>query len=163
MRGNTVTDRNGSKNPNYKDGRKGTRLYSIYENMLTRCENPKSTGFSRYGGRGISVCEEWHDFKKFHDWAINNGYSDNLTIDRIDNNGNYEPSNCRWVTLKEQANNKNCCHIVKMFGCEKTLMEWCETYNINYKTVRDRLKRGWSYEKAITFPVKTKYGKKVIL
>lgn len=161
MRGNFTTDRNGCKNPNYKDGRKSTRLYRIYNNILTRCNNEKSTYYKRYGGRGITVCEEWKiDFQSFYDWSMDNGYRDDLTIDRIDNDGNYEPSNCRWVTIKEQSVNRSNNHFVSLNGEVKTLCEWCELYNINYKTVRDRLKRGWSYEKSLTEPVQIKFRKK---
>ena len=91
------------------------------------------------------MCDEWKDnFQTFYDWAMSHGYSDELTIDRIDNNGNYEPSNCRWVDMRTQSRN----HIVKLNGIERPLIEWAEIYKINYKTVRDRLKRGWNYEKA---------------
>ena len=96
----------GKSNWNYKHGETKTRLFKIWSSMHERCERSKHVYFKDYGGRGITVCEEWGDYIRFAEWARNNGYSDKLTIDRIDNDGNYEPSNCRWITEKEQHSNK---------------------------------------------------------
>jgi hypothetical protein len=93
-------------NRNRTHGESGTRLYHIWQAMRGRTGNPKASRYSYYGGRGISVCPEWNDFEQFRDWALSNGYADNLSIDRIDNDGNYEPSNCRWADQKTQVRNR---------------------------------------------------------
>ena len=97
---------NRMKGANYKHGGRNTRLYSIWSGMLKRCNNKNCHAYQNYGGRGIKVCDEWLDYVNFRDWAIQNNYSDLLSIDRINNDGNYESSNCRWANAKQQANNR---------------------------------------------------------
>ena len=90
------------------------RIYHIWAGMIQRCENKNSGGYFKYGGRGISVCREWHEYETFKAWAKSNGYRDDLSIDRIDNDGNYEPPNCRWATAKQQANNRRPAHVLRV-------------------------------------------------
>ena len=140
----------GNKN-HLKHGMRYTRLYNIWRSMNQRCYNEKSVNFGRYGARGITVCDEWkEDFQSFHEWAMANGYSEELTIDRIDVNGNYEPSNCRWSTYKEQANNKRNSRIIECNGVSHTLGEWSEITGIRLATIWERLRKGWSPERALT-------------
>lgn len=130
------------------------RIYRTWMHMLQRCENVNDKAYKNYGMRGIKVCEEWHDFTNFQEWALTNGYSDSLTIDRIDCNGNYEPNNCRWVTQKIQQNNRtNNCNLT-LFGVTKTKKQWSEITGVKYTTISKRLALGWSVERALTEPVK---------
>lgn len=118
------------------------RIYHIWQGMKARCGNVHSPCYERYGGRGIQVCEEWeNDFLKFYEWAMKNGYDDSLTIDRIDNNGNYEPQNCRWVDSRAQAMNRRSNVNITIGNSTRTLMEWCEIFKLNYGTVKARFKR----------------------
>lgn len=118
--------------------------------MKTRCSNPKYEHFASYGGRGIKVCDEWrNDFQSFHDWAMSNGYKEGLTIDRIDVNGNYEPSNCRWASAKEQSKNKRNTLFVTHKGITKTLIEWAEITGIKYQTLVCRYKSGKTPEEIL--------------
>lgn len=135
-------------------GETKTRLFKVWESMRARCEYKKHPHFKDYGARGISVCEEWQDFNNFKSWAALNGYTDKLTIDRIDNDGNYEPTNCRWVTAKQQQNNKRNNHIIGAFDEVHTLSEWSEITGINSSTIKERLKRGWNPEKALSQPTR---------
>lgn len=130
------------------------KLYSVWCGMKNRCYNPNASDYERYGARGIKICDEWkNNFEKFSDWALNNGYLEGLTIDRRDTNGNYEPSNCRWVDLKTQANNKRNNRYITYNGETKTLTQWCEQYGLNYGTVKSRLYKGWTVEDAFFKPI----------
>lgn len=121
----------------------GTRLYRTWTDMRNRCNNPNNVHYSRYGGRGIKVCDEWQrSFEVFQAWAIANGYSDNLTIDRIEVNGNYEPTNCRWITMSQQQLNKSNMRLVTVNGETKTIAQWSECTGLKYDTIWRRIKRG---------------------
>lgn len=140
----------GKNNTKHGNSRRSgsTRLYAIWNNMKARCTNPKTEGYERYGGRGITICNEWiNDFTSFLEWAMENGYNDELTIDRIDSNGNYEPSNCRWATKKVQSNNRSSNRIVEINGNRKTLAEWSDYSGISLQTLCHRLNHlGWKEE-----------------
>lgn len=125
------------------------RLRGIWNKIKDRCFNENVESYNRYGGRGITICNEWLDFNVFAKWSLENGYSDNLTIDRIDNNGNYEPSNCRWITTKEQCNNRRNNIIVEYEGEKITLMKLSEITNISYGCLTSRYKRGYRGEELI--------------
>ena len=140
-----------SRRVNTKHGKHKTRLHTIWALMKDRCYNKKSKSYKNYGGRGITVCDEWrNDFIAFDEWANTNGYNDMLTIDRIDVNGNYEPSNCRWITLQEQAFNKRTSRFVEYNGKKKTVAEWAKEIGLGRKTLEYRLDAGWPLEKALS-------------
>lgn len=146
----------GEKNPSYKHGLTHTKLYETWSNMKTRCYNQKGRRYKDYGGRKIKVCEEWkNDFISFYNWAIANGYKENLTLDRINVNGNYEPSNCRWVDWKKQQNNRRNNFIIEYNKTKHTLQEWSEILPINISSsiLRYRILSGWSIEEAFSTPV----------
>ena len=131
-------------------------LYHIWESMRLRCSSPKDKHFADYGGRNIKVCDEWNkDFLKFKEWALNNGYSKGLTLDRINNNSNYSPDNCRWTTRKKQQRNRRNNVYITYKGQTKLLVEWCEELNLSYKPICGRIQRlGWNADKAFNTPIK---------
>lgn len=135
----------------YKDGRSLHPLYGTWFQMISRCENPNQNHYDRYGGRGIKVCDEWHDFWNFAKWSDSvGGRPKGYTLDRIDNDGNYEPSNCRWADWKTQTTNKSSNVFIEFRGQTKTLTEWAEHFNLHPHTLQERLKNGWNIERALT-------------
>ena len=131
-------------------GETKTRLYNTWKNMKSRCYWKGHEFYRIYGGRGITVCDEWkNSFETFRNWALEHGYSDKLTIDRIDVNGNYEPSNCRWITQKEQCHNKNTNRVVEYHGKKGVFLDMCRRLNVNECTIRSRMKNGCSFEDAV--------------
>lgn len=143
------------KEKSTKHGKSTERLFHIWRGIIERCYNPQTERYSYYGGRNITVIDEWRGnpdgFLTFYNWAINNGYKKDLTIDRINNDGNYEPNNCKWSTNIEQANNRRTNSYITFKQTTKTLADWCRDLNISYKTTWNRIKRGWSIEEAFTF------------
>lgn len=128
----------------------GTRIHGIWLGMKHRCENPKNSSYKNYGGRGIKVCAEWQTFINFYNWSITNGYAEDLTIDRINNDGNYEPSNCRWIDRKSQSNNTRKNHYLTYKGQTKSMSEWADIIGINYSTLRARINNyNWTVERAL--------------
>ena len=142
----------------YTKGGHKERLYGVWRNIISRCEYPKQKVYKYYGGRGISICEEWHNYAVFRDWAYANGYDEkavrgDCTIDRLDNNGNYEPSNCRWVSLKTQMRNRSDNRLITYNGETKPVVDWAEQMGLSPQTVYCRLNEGWSEADAITIPL----------
>lgn len=133
-----------------KHGKSNSRIYKIYKGILTRCYNKNAESYVNYGGRGIKVCDEWlNNFEYFYEWSKDNGYSKGLTIDRIDNNGDYEPSNCRWVTTEVQNNNKRTNRYITYKGKTQTLGQWSKELNIPRDTLSYRLDKGWDIEQIL--------------
>jgi len=138
-------------------GLRNHQLYIRWYKMKSRCNNPQDPRYKDYGGRGIRICSEWeNDLRKFYEWSMTHGYSENLTLDRIDNDGDYTPDNCRWTDSYTQAANKRNNHCITLNGQTKILAEWCRIYNISPVCVVGRLHRGWSEMNALTIPPKRK-------
>lgn len=139
--------------PNRIDGRSGHALYGIWFQMVSRCENPNNPKYKDYGKRGISVCEKWHDFWNFVSWSDSVGGKPNgFTLDRIDVNGNYEPSNCRWADSKTQSLNKRSNRIITCDDISKPLHEWAMSLNISDQSLAKRIDKGWNLKEALTLP-----------
>lgn len=135
-------------------GQKNTRLYQTWKGMKDRCYRENNASWPEYGGRGITVCDEWRDsFEAFYDWSMKNGYNDSLTIDRVDNDAGYGPDNCRWVDTVSQQNNKRNNHIIEFNGERHTMAEWSRISGVEYHKLKDRINKcGWDVERALTTP-----------
>lgn len=131
-----------------------TRLHNIWLTMRQRCQNPNCSAYYKYGAKGISVCSEWEKFENFRDWAISNGYTDALTLDRIDFTGDYEPRNCRWATQKEQQNNRSNNVMLTYQGETKSIYEWSEITGIPPRVLYDRNYRGWNVDRIFSQKVR---------
>lgn len=146
-----------AKSQKYPKHMTSSRLYTIWNGIKSRCYVKASSSYKRYGAKGITMCDEWkNDFVSFYNWSIENGYADNLTIDRINGEGNYEPSNCRWASYTKQANNTKANVFLTLNGRTHTFAEWGRIVGIKSTTLQQRKYAGWSDERTITIPVRRK-------
>lgn len=146
---------------NHTHGMFGTRVYKVWVGMIQRCHNPKDRGWRNWGGRGIVVCERWrHSFENFY--SDMGAPAPGLSLDRIDNDGNYEPGNCRWVTAKEQQRNRRGNVFVDLRGEKKPVSAWAEEFGMDAELVRGRLYRGWDVERALTTPPDPRFSKRSV-
>lgn len=141
----------GAANTKHGDSHKG--LYIVWAGMIERCSREKHVAWKDYGGRGIKVCERWHDYQLFKE-DMGDGYAKGLQIDRIEVNGNYEPSNCKWSTPKEQSNNRRNNRRVQFDGLNLTISEWSDKTGFSHAVICKRLKMGWPIEKVLTHPLR---------
>ena len=130
------------------------KLYSVWKGMRERCNNPNNKRYKNYGGRGIKICPDWNDYTAFRKWAIENGYSENLTIERIDINKGYCPENCRWATWKEQAQNTTRTRFLTYNGKTQSMSMWAKELGLSYGVINHRVQRGWSIERIANIPVR---------
>ena len=136
---------------NTRHGMVRTKLYKVWVSMRERCRNKNSTSYYNYGGRGIIFCEEWNQFENFYSWAMAHGYKEGMTIERIDNNGNYCPENCKWATRREQQNNTRRNHIIEFNGQTQTIAQWARQIGITAKKLSNRINYSkWTLEQCMT-------------
>ncbi len=136
-----------------KHGGSRTSLYTRWREMRYRCRNKNATAYPSYGGRGISVCPEWEEFSVFQDWALANGYHEGLTLDRKDNDGNYEPGNCRWVDMRAQSNNRRSNRFITHNGLTMTPAQWARKLGINRSAVYSRIRAGLPDEEVLSLVI----------
>lgn len=147
-------------------GDSNSRLYRVFIGMIDRCEREGHKQYANYGGRGIKVCVEWrHDYSAFREWALANGYDEgaahgDCTIDRIDPDGDYSPTNCRFIDMRTQQNNKRNNRLVTMDGKTQSVTQWCRELGLNSKTVNSRIHMGWKPVDALTKPIRHEFASK---
>ena len=141
-------------NSQHRHGQVGTPIYHSWAKMKERCLSSNCPSYKDYGGRGIKICNEWLEFKPFYEWAIANGFKEGLTIERIDNNGNYEPGNCRWATMLEQANNKRSNRTITHNGQTKTVIQWSRELGVSASAIYQRIASGWPSDRLL-IPVRS--------
>lgn len=143
---------------NTKHSKRHSKLYAVWRGLRSRCNNSNHPFYCDYGGRGITVCKEWDNtndgFQNFYDWSVKSGYKDDLSIDRIDNNGNYEPNNCRWATIKQQCNNRRSNIVLNYKGVAHTVSEWSEIIQVKSGTIYQRIYKGWNTGEILGFEYK---------
>lgn len=139
-----------------RHGEANTVLYRRHKAMLARCYNPNHKQFHDYGGRGIGVCDEWRDYENFSRWSRSSGYRRELELDRIDNDADYSPDNCRWVTHRQNMNNMRTTKWLRIGGERITISNAARRYGIKKNTIRTRLRAGWTDEEAVTVPIRTR-------
>lgn len=159
LRGLTIScgcyNKEHSKEVHLKHKQSYSKLYKVWQAMKTRCYSKNFIYYCNYGGRGIKICDDWKkSFLKFYEWAITNGYKEELTIDRINNDDDYKPNNCRWVTRKQQNNNMRTNIFIEYNGKKQTISELADKYDLSRVALYYRLKRGWNIKKALTTPIK---------
>ena len=149
LTGNTTSCGCGRIDAITKHNMTGSKLFNVWRTMKERCNNKNYRQYGDYGGRGISVCDEWSEFKPFMEWSMENGYEEGLSIDRIDNDGDYCPENCRWTTSRVQGRNRRANRILEYNGEKHCIVEWGEILGVKPNTIWWRLSQGWSTEEAL--------------
>ena len=145
-------------------GQSGTKLHFIWIEMRRRCRSSNHPNYHHYGGRGIRVCSEWQSFEAFYEWSRRSGYKEGLSIDRVDNDGNYEPVNCQWTTQSEQTNNTRKNRMLLYEGKKQSLADWSRELDLNYSTLRSRLRNGWTTREMFETPMEGRaYDRNTIL
>lgn len=134
----------------YNSEGKRSKLYHVWGSMKERCFNKNSKSYPDYGGRGVTICDEWLDYTNFHKWAIQNGYKEGLTIERDNNNLNYQPSNCRWIPKSDQSKNRSSVRYLEWNGVTRSVTEWSELTGIPSNVINQRIRRSWDINKSLT-------------